>query len=191
MRVRWRFAMAGRTIPRLLDDRSRLDIELCPTFEKGYYDQFPFEKEGHHQYYYLLDGGYKLKQGVSKTHELLLCFQTGEKREQSCRLFQEPLLLTVSPEWICDSKAFYSIAARDPEAFPLYEEAIDKNLDRYVEVRERQHDYGLLNYGDWYGERGTNWGNVEYDTSTPSFSSTYVRVIRGRSTWLPDGVAQS
>ena len=22
----------------------------------------------------------------------------------------------------------------------------------------------MLNYGDWYGERGTNWGNVEYDT---------------------------
>lgn len=160
-----------------------LDIELCPPFDEGYYDQFPFEKEGHHQYYYLLDGGYKLKQGVSKTHELLLSFQSGEKREQSCRLFQEPLLLTVSPEWICDSKAFYSIAARDPGAFPLYEEAIDRNLDRYVEVRERQHDYGLLNYGDWYGERGTNWGNVEYDTQY-AFFLEYIRSGDPRAFYL-------
>lgn len=151
-----------------------LEIELCPPFEKGYYDQFPFEKEGHHRYYYLLDGCYKLKQGVAKTHELLLCFQAGEKRGQLCRVFQEPLLLKVPPEWICDSRVFYSVAARDTEAFPLYEEAIDKNLDRYAESRERQHDYGMLNYGDWYGERGTNWGNEEYDTQY-AFFLEYIR----------------
>ena len=151
-----------------------LNIELCPPFDKGYYDQFPFEKEGHHRYYALLDGCYKLKQGVSKTHELLLCFESGEKREQICRLFQEPLVLTVPPKWICDSKVFYSIAPRDTEAFPLYEEAIDKNLDRYSQRREQQHDFGLLNYGDWYGERGTNWGNVEYDTQY-AFFLEYIR----------------
>ena len=151
-----------------------LNIELCPSFEKGYYDQFPFEKEGHHLYYYLLDGCYKLKQGVSKTHELLLCFESGEKREQICRLFQQPLILTVPPKWICDSKALYSVAPRDTEAFPLYEEAIDKNLDRYAQRREQQHDFGMLNYGDWYGERGTNWGNVEYDTQY-AFFLEYIR----------------
>jgi hypothetical protein len=150
-------------------DEQGLNVELCPPFEKGYYDQFPFEKEGHHRYYSLLDGCYKLKRGVAKTHELLLCFESGEKRGQICRLFQQPLILTVPPKWICDSKVFYSIAPRDAGAFPLYEEAIDKNLDRYVERREQQHDYGMLNYGDWYGERGTNWGNVEYDTQYAFF----------------------
>ena len=153
---------------------SGLNIELCPPFEKGYYDQFPFEKEGHHRYYALLDGCYKLKQGVSKTHELLLCFESGGKREQTCRLFQEPLILNVPPKWICDSKVFYSVAPRDTEAFPLYEEAIDKNLDRYAQRREQQHDFGMLNYGDWYGERGTNWGNVEYDTQY-AFFLEYIR----------------
>jgi exo-rhamnogalacturonan lyase-like protein len=164
-------------------DDQGLNIELCPPFEKGYYDQFPFEKEGHHRYYSLLDGGYKLKQGVSKTHELLLCFESGEKREQICRLFQEPLILTVPPKWICDSKVFYSIAPRDAEAFPLYEEAIDKNLDRYVERREQQHDFGMLNYGDWYGERGTNWGNVEYDTQY-AFFLEYIRSGDPRAFYL-------
>ncbi len=164
-------------------DDQGLNIELCPPFEKGYYDQFPFEKEGHHRYYSLLDGGYKLKQGVSKTHDLLLCFESGEKREQICRLFQEPLILTVPPKWICDSKVFYSIAPRDVEAFPVYEEAIDKNLDRYVERREQQHDFGMLNYGDWYGERGTNWGNVEYDTQY-AFFLEYIRSGDPRAFYL-------
>ncbi|MFO7901260.1 MAG: hypothetical protein R6U98_01250 [Pirellulaceae bacterium] len=155
------------------DDRG-LHVELCPPFEKGYYDQFPFEKEGHQLYYYLLDGCYKLKRGVAKTHELLLCFESGANHAPTCRLFQEPLLLTVPPKWICGSKVFYDVATRDADAFPLYEQAIDKNLDRYVERRERQHDFGLLNYGDWYGERGTNWGNVEYDTQY-AFFLEYIR----------------
>ncbi len=160
-----------------------LDIELCPAFEKGYYDQFPFEKEGHHLYYYLLDGCYKLKQGVAKTHEMLLCFERGEKRGQTCRLFQRPLLLTAPPEWICDSKVFYSIAPRDPESFPLYEESIVRNLDRYQNARQRQHDFGMLNYGDWYGERGTNWGNVEYDTQD-AFFLEYIRSCDPRAFFL-------
>lgn len=164
-------------------DDQGLNVELCPPFKKGYYDQFPFEKEGHHLYYYLLDGCYKLKQGVAKTHELLLCFESGEKREQTCRLFQEPLLLTVPPEWICNSKVFYSVAPRDTEAFRLYEEAIDKNLDGYVRSCERQHDFGLLNYGDWYGERGTNWGNVEYDTQY-AFFLEYIRSGDPRAFYL-------
>ncbi|MHB8903231.1 MAG: RIFT barrel domain-containing protein, partial [Thermoguttaceae bacterium] len=151
-----------------------LRIELCPPLEKGDYDRFPFEKEGHHLYYYLLEGCYRLKQGVAKTDELLLCFGSGEKREQICQLFQEPPILVVSPEWVCDSKVFYDLAPRDPGTFPLYEQAIDRNLDSYAEARERQHDFGMLNYGDWYGERGTNWGNVEYDTQN-AFFLQYVR----------------
>jgi len=68
-------------------------------------------------------------------------------------LFQRPLLATVSPEWYCDSKAFYDVAPRDTERFKLYEEAIDRNLAAYAARREHQHDFGMLNYGDWYGER--------------------------------------
>lgn len=55
---------------RLTDDG--LQVDLCPAFADGMYDAFPFEKEGHHLYYYLLGGRYRLKQGASKTHELLV-----------------------------------------------------------------------------------------------------------------------
>ena len=98
-------------------------------------------------------------------------------------MFQRPLLLSVPPEWICDSKAFYSIAPRDTEAFPLYEAAVDKNLDAYSQRREQQHDFGMLNYGDWYGERGTNWGNVEYDTQY-AFFLEYIRSGDPRAFYL-------
>ena len=151
-----------------------LHVDLCPSFDAGLYDEFPFEKEGHHLYYYLLDGKYRLKRGVAKTHELFLCFESEEEREQLCAAFRQPLLAVAPPEWYCGSKAFYDVAPRDVERFKLYEEAIDKNVQSYIERRQRQQDFGMLNYGDWYGERGTNWGNIEYDTQH-AFFLEYIR----------------
>lgn len=151
-----------------------VDIDLCPDFKAGQYDQFPFEKAGHQLYYYLLDGRYRLKHGMSKTHALLLSFEDQAKRDAVCAAFQKPLLATAPPSWYCGSKAFYDVAPRDTAKFALYEEAIDDNLEAYAEQRERQHDFGMLNYGDWYGERGTNWGNIEYDTQH-AFFLEYIR----------------
>lgn len=148
-----------------------LRVDLAPDFEAGLYDQFPFEKEGHHLYYYLLDGHYRFKQGMSKTHELLVDFGGEAARAQ---IFRRPLLLTAAPEWYTDSKAFYNVAPRNEELFAAYEEAIDRNIQAYIAARERQHDYGLMNFGDWYGERGANWGNIEYDTQH-AFFLEYIR----------------
>ena len=66
-----------------------LDVGLFPPFEAGPYDKFPFEKEGHHLYYYLRDGHYRLRSGVSKTHEMLLSFEPqADVRRDQCLLFQ-------------------------------------------------------------------------------------------------------
>ena len=149
-------------------------IGLCPSFEPGLYDSFPFEREGHQLYYYLRDGHYRFKSGMAKTHEMLIGSGTRQEREAMCKIFQRPLIATAPPEWYCKSKALYDIAPRNPKQFKLYEEGVDHNLAHYKLSRERQHDYGLMNYGDWYGERGANWGNVEYDTQF-SFFQEYVR----------------
>ncbi|MGI5818943.1 MAG: hypothetical protein ACOX9R_12695 [Armatimonadota bacterium] len=147
-------------------------VDLAPDFEAGLYDEFPFEAEGHQLFYYLRDGSYTFTRGMAKTHELLLDF--GEGAAARSEIFQEPLLLTAEPEWYCDSNVFYNVAPRDEERFAAYEEAIDRNLENYVAARERQRDFGMMNYGDWYGERGANWGNIEYDTQH-AFFLEYIR----------------
>ncbi|MFW6437453.1 MAG: hypothetical protein ACOCZ7_00450, partial [Armatimonadota bacterium] len=152
------------------DDAVRVD--LAPEFEAGYYDAFPFEEEGHQLYYYLRDGTYTLKRGMAKTHDLLLDF--GSNAEAHAAIFQRPLLLTAEPEWYTGSMAFYNVAPRDEERFAAYEEAVDSNIQNYIAARERQRDYGMMNYGDWYGERGANWGNIEYDTQH-AFFMEYIR----------------
>ena len=163
-----------------------VSINLCPDFEAGLYDEFPFEKEGHQLYYYLLDGHYRFKRGMAKTHELLLCFAAPAARAGLCQLFQRPLLPTAAPEWYCESKAFYAVAPRDEQLFKAYEQAIDKNLKAYADRREGQHDYGMMNYGDWYGERGSNWGNIEYDTQH-AFFLEYIRSGNPEAFFLGEG----
>jgi hypothetical protein len=151
-----------------------VDVQLCPAFQPGIYDPFPFEKEGHHLYYYLLNGHYRLRRGMAKTHEMLLCFEPADRLPGCAALFQRPLLATAPAPWYCGTKAFYDVAPRDPVRFAKYEEAVDKNLKGYLDGRERYHDYGMLNYGDWYPERGANWGNIEYDTQH-AFFLEYIR----------------
>jgi hypothetical protein len=160
-----------------------VSVDLAPDFEAGMYDEFPFEKEGHHLYYYLLEGHYRFRSGMAKTHELLLSFDDPQWRAGQCELFQRPLQLTAAPTWYCDSKVFYDVAPRDEVKFKAYEEAADSNFPGYLAGRERVHDYGLMNFGDWYPERGANWGNIEYDTQN-AFFLEYIRSGREDALFL-------
>ncbi len=40
---------------------------------------------------------------------------------------------------------------------------------RHLLRREKDREYGMLNFGDWYGERRVNWGNLEYDLPARPF----------------------
>ena len=162
-----------------------LKIGLCPDFKKGLYDKFPFEREGHHLYFYLLNGVYKFPRGMAKTHEMMISFTATPQQAVVADLFQRPLLATAPPQWYCHSNAFYAVAPRDKSKFKVYEENIDRNLKNYVKSRERARDYGLMNFGDWYGERGANWGNIEYDTQH-AFLLEYIRSGHEAAFFLAD-----
>ena len=50
--------------------------------------------------------------------------------------------------------------------------------------RIRTREYGYLNYGDWFGERGRNWGNKWHATS-PSFFMQFARTGTATTTARP------
>ena len=119
-------------------------------------------------YYYLLGGVYKLHRGVSKTHELLVEFHDGTPSAGRLRALaavsERPPLALASPLWYAESKAFWHISPRVSGEFDEYERMVERILSSLLDVREREREYGMLNFGDWWGERGYNWGNIEYDT---------------------------
>jgi len=144
-------------------------VHLLPPFEAGLYDKFPFEKEGHHLYFHLRDGHYRLKRGMAKTWELVVFDGSAAAQAAAAKLVQQPLVLQSPNDWNCASGAFYAVHPRDEARFKAYEDSADRNVTNYLAARERQRDYGFINHGDWYGERGANWGNIEYDTQNAFF----------------------
>jgi hypothetical protein len=123
----------------------------------------------------LREGHYTFRRGLRKTHEILLgTVADAAAAQAAANAFQRPLLATAPAAWYCGSGAFYSVAPRNEEMFGGYERNVDRNIASYRSSREKSGDYGILNFGDWFGERGVHWGNGEYD-DIAAFLLEYVR----------------
>lgn len=152
-------------------NENSVSLALFPDFEKGYYDSFPFGLNSTKHYFHLREGHFKLRRGMRKTHEILL----GNSKDASeAAPFQRPLIAVAPPEWYCNSKAFYTVAVKNEKLFGNYEKFADKNMAGIRKVREQRRDYGVLSFGDWFGERGVHWGNGEYDT-TAAYLLEFIR----------------
>jgi len=163
-------------------------VELLPELPEGLYDGKPLEEES--KLYYALRGGlYTFKVGVAKTHELWVNYYPGrpdaERLGAFFRAAEEPLLAMADPAYVCATEAlgefppvsekgsdplsqggltpFRIGSKKDPEKYAGYDVWLDRALTAHLARREKDREFGLLNYGDWYGERKVNWGNLEYD----------------------------
>ncbi len=126
-------------------------------------DRYADRPNEHVLYYYVRDGKYTFRSGFEKRHELLIGPAGAASPEQVLARVNEPLLATGPPEWYIGSGALHAIAGVDGRDFEAYDEVLSEAVDAHVEVREENDWFGLMNFGDWWGERGNNWGNIEYD----------------------------
>jgi len=141
-------------------------LDLFPELPTGLYDGKPLEEESK-LYYYLRRQQYTLKVGAAKTHELWIRYLAGkpdaDKLREFFRAAEDPLLATCKPAYTSTTKAASEFPPADPKKYAGYDDALEHALNGHLERRDRAREYGMLNYGDWYGERGVNWGNLEYD----------------------------
>jgi hypothetical protein len=47
--------------------------------------------------------------------------------------------------------------------FKAWDDDVARRFADFMQRKETEREYGFFNWGDWYGERGRNWGNNEYD----------------------------
>ncbi len=143
-----------------------LDLQLCPRLEgKEYADADPVTSD--RLYFYLRDGVTRLRAGVSKTHEIRLWLparRPDAEDLQALAAYRPEAQVVAPPAWVAQSGAAGPMTVRAPDEFAEYESFVGRSLDAFQKLRDRQGEYGMLNYGDWWGERAYNWGNVEYDT---------------------------
>ena len=112
-------------------------------------------------------GGYKLRQGVSKTHEVWVNVDGAAAAPAHDR----PLMAVCPPQWYRYSKVFGDFAVADANRPVVrdYDAKVEATLVEYLRNRETNREWGQLNFGDWWGERMINWGNIEYDTQHAFF----------------------
>jgi hypothetical protein len=146
----------------LAADGRGIAVELMPPLAD---DQYAAEAKDPaklvHYYYNLLGGRYKIKQGQAKTHELLIAF--GDPKPVAVDAFQQGVMASPPSAWVCDSLALGPIPATGTSWSTRYDEQMQRCVETYIKSRDARRDYGLMNYGDWWGERGYNWANIEYD----------------------------
>jgi hypothetical protein len=149
-------------------ENATLRVGILPSFPKGLYDGKPIREEAK-LYYYLRDGVYSLKIGAARTHELWAHFSSARPEEEQLATFfratETPLLAQCTPQYVRSTRAAGDLAVTDPktEKFLGYEALIKEFLEHHLHDRDKQREYGLLNYGDWYWARNDHWGNLEYD----------------------------
>jgi hypothetical protein len=152
--------------------RRSIGLEFCPQLSPGLYDGKPLEEENR-LYYALRNGQYAFKVGVAKTHEFHVNYFSGKPDQQELKSFfqaaEQPLLAIADPAYVSATKAMGEFPPADKQQYAGYDAWLDRALDVHLDRREKMREYGLLNFGDWYGERRVNWGNLEYDLAHGMF----------------------
>ncbi|NLX97010.1 MAG: hypothetical protein GXY83_12620 [Rhodopirellula sp.] len=148
--------------------QGRVYFGLCPALPVGAYENRPDEDK---LYYQIRDGLHTYRQGFSKTWEIWI--GRGDVAVAQSLLGERPVA-SVPPEWMEDSRALQGLGVSDRDQFPGYDEALAVGIEQFLQNRDREREYGMMNFGDWHGERVWNWGNLEYDLGH-GFLTQFVR----------------
>ena len=134
-------------------------LGLFPRFEAGTFAHMgPWYKHD-----YLFDGNaYRLRQGQTRRWQVWIDLSgNGEAlskcANQSCTPIADPTQAIATGQW-------GYIAPAGSRGMADYDRWADNLFEGYCRSIREQRDYGAMNWGDWWGERGCNWGNHEYDT---------------------------
>ncbi|NUQ02053.1 MAG: hypothetical protein HUU35_19570, partial [Armatimonadetes bacterium] len=77
---------------------------------------------------------------------------------------RQPLLPLAPPSYLMETAVLgRAIFPRTAGVWDSYEQYFDRGFEATEQDRQRQRSFGWMHYGDWYGERGFNYGNNEYD----------------------------
>ncbi|MGI5819220.1 MAG: hypothetical protein ACOX9R_14120 [Armatimonadota bacterium] len=158
------FALAMRDFWRrwpaaLSADAAGVGVELLPAGP----DPADFEQmEPWWKYQYFFgDGHYRIRTGQARRWEVWVAFDGGG--EALARAIDRPLIPIADPAQAIATGVWDEIMPAGEE-MAQYDEWAEKLFEAFEGSIEEQRDYGAMNWGDWYGERRVNWGNMEYDT---------------------------
>ena len=135
------------------------DIDLLPKQPSADYGKefpnrlmFPF-----------VSGKYRFKWGMSFTTRITFELSGTIPPPERTADADVPVVAVLPASWYAETKALGDMAAPLGKQFAQWDKFVVQSYKLHMLRKEHNREYGYLNYGDWYGERGRNWGNNEYD----------------------------
>lgn len=153
--------------------KNEIVMELLPSI--------PSKDFGHDLPHYLAfpfcEGCYRLKWGMSFTETVFFDFAPGDSAAAVQAEADFPVVAVVDRDWYAAGDVVPGVTSKAEKFLDGWDVLRTQGFEQHMAYKERQREYGFLNYGDWYGERGCNWGNNEYDTARSLFA-TFARTGR-------------
>lgn len=142
-----------------------MELDICPPLKPDEYRAAKGTVDEHRLYYYLQNGVYKFRQGMSQTQDIWLGVASSKDTAAAAILDRQTPLRAIAPlAWYARSKVFDHLAPTASSGILAdYDKSFALGFEQYWLDRERDREYGMLNFGDWWGERKVDWGNSEYD----------------------------
>ncbi len=157
----WQTYPAGFTIR-----RESLEVDLLPPLPPDTYSD-PASRESYYRLYaWFHQGNYQLRGGQVVRRRMFLVPEalSDQQATRQAAWWSAPLLPQGKPEYLCGT----GILGRPlyvPRAgvWDEYERMFARGFAGLLADRQRNRLFGWMHFGDWYGERGLNFGNNEYD----------------------------
>ena len=117
----------------------------------------------HYLFYPFVSGKYRFKWGMSFTTHITFDFSGGIPPAELAADANLPIVAVLPASWYAATKGLGRLAAPFGKQFAEWDRKAAISYATHMARKRRMREYGYFNYGDWYGERGRNWGNNEYD----------------------------
>jgi len=145
------------------------NIELFPRLDTPNPNRYANRENEHIWYYYLRDDVYTLRQGMEKSHTLYIGFDSEKAyNHQTLRTLQTLPIALPKLDDLIHTEAMGALIPPN-STFAQWDHQFQSGFENYINKLEKERWYGLLNWGDWFGEREFNWGNLEYDAPASFF----------------------
>ena len=143
---------AGKRYPKAFAQNGNgLDIQLLPPQPSR---DFNCDLPGYLRYPYM-EGKYRIMAGMNFTEEVTFDFS-------GAPLSSRDVVPVIPASWHARAGAIRGVFADDTTK--VFDGQAVKGFQEHLKLKAAQREYGFLNWGDWFGERGgCNWGNNEYD----------------------------
>ena len=148
---------------RLPAGSSGLEVLLLPPLAKDAYTDAESRPWQARLYTSFQDGKYVIRSGQLLRRRFFVRFGTCDDAANMSSWLENRLLPQAPAEYLCSTGVLgRALPAAGPQ-WADFEAWFQRNFERYEENCAENRSLGVMHYGDWFGERGLNYGNNEYD----------------------------